>query len=108
MCARSSGTGRKEGGEIRQDLRTLLPEETRHPSVEFSPALGLGVVALDAGIRLNDLQEWPVADGPAKREGAAFQPADLLPHGLAHLSDKATLPETGLPDDDDDPALPSL
>ena len=47
----------EESGEVGEDLGGLLPEERRHPAGELGPALGLGVVALDAGVLLDDLEE---------------------------------------------------
>ena len=66
----------------------------------------LAVVALDAGVLLDDLEEWPVADAAAEGERATLEPADALLSGAeSQLFDEARLADAGLAGDEEQAAL---
>ena len=92
--------------EVGQDLRGVVAKEAGEASRELLPALRLTVVAVDAGVLLDDLEEGPVADAAAEGERAALEPADAPFSGAeSQFLDEARLADASLTGDEQQATL---
>jgi len=87
----------QQGAQVGDHLPHPLGQHRRHPGLQLRPALPLGVGLGDAGGAAEDLQERPVADRAAERQGAAGEPGQgPLRDVAAHLRQQPGLADARL------------